>query len=644
MHIGVIADYLIETLTGNPITDQRILDFIDMGEWISLWLGVTMGLISLFGLVAIYAERKVSAHMQSRLGPMRVGPKGLLQTLADGVKLLEKEDLTPDAADPVLFTLAPMFVFASAVAMFVVLPFFSWEGASTQSVFDLSPDEVAFIEGANHEDASEDELEAYDAAYAAALEGKSELQRRKTRIAIENGDKIKALSDVEGVDEALAQTPFSSVEEAVAVWNQRMVLPAMGGGWEETTPERLVTIQRALQSKERKAFEAQALADESDAIWQPAPLGPASNAGVALATAMERKAAGKDSLIRWESFEAGLTDPSRDDYAEYLAAAYHPLIEAAEGTGEYAGSEYGALLTIDAWVDRPWFGTPAWMNAGLFFILAISSVSVIGVVLAGWGSNNKWSLYGAIREAAQMVSYEIPMGIGALCVVIANQSLNLMDIAQIQETGTIFGLAEGVHLGILSWNIVKFPVLFLVFIMFYVGVLAHTKRAPFDLPEAESELIAGFLTEYSGMRWSLFFLAEYGEMYAMSALTAVLFMGGMASPIPLVDGAIKSAGPMIWMIWGAGWLAIKSLFLVFVMMWLRWTLPRIRLDQVMYLCLKVLLPFSMVSLLLQTLWSLNLIAGVISLVVVLIAVFMVMSRKSDSKPAPTLDEGAAAIA
>jgi|GEM_PF-1263157 len=655
MQIGVIADQVFEMLSGKVITDQGILDFIDMGEWISLWLGVTLGLISVFGLVAIYAERKVSAHMQSRLGPMRVGPKGLLQTLADGIKLLEKEDLTPTAADPVLFNLAPMFVFASAVAMFVVLPFFSWEGKSHESIFDLSPSEVLVLEADVGQNATDDELaDAFAEAEATALEGQTELQSRKTRIAISNGEAIRELEadDELGVKDLLEKTPFASLGEALNVWNSRISLPLGESGAENTTVERVVSLARHHHQHELAKNAAEAAHEDGEdeeeeaAHSHPPHVSDVAGALFSLSTDDEDN---QRFLTYAQAYEMGAMSQinvSRADYVGYLHLCFHDLLDAAEGKGEYAPSEDGggAILAITAHVDRPWFGTPAWMNAGLFFILAISSVSVIGVVLAGWGSNNKWSLYGAIREAAQMVSYEIPMGIGALCVVVANQSLNLMDIAQIQETGTIFGLAPDVHLGILSWNIIKFPVLFLVFIMFYIGVLAHTKRAPFDLPEAESELIAGFLTEYSGMRWSLFFLAEYGEMYAMSALTAVLFMGGMASPIPLVDGLIKDAGPLIWMIWGATWLVLKSCFLVFVMMWLRWTLPRIRLDQVMYLCLKVLLPFSMVTLLLQTLWSLDLTVGIGAIIVTLIVLYMLLKRSGDEAAKPDATQAKAALA
>jgi NADH-quinone oxidoreductase subunit H len=552
MAIGMVGDFVWNKIAQwrgtSPITDQRIIDFIDGAEWISLWLIVTVTVISIFGLVAIYAERKVSAHMQSRLGPMRVGPKGLLQTLADGIKLLEKEDIIPKAADPVLFIAAPCFVFASAVAMFVVLPFFNYEGTKTIRVVDISPSEVEFRPV---------EKEGEEAAKPAD-KPMTALEKRRHEAALKNGDLIRKLDQDEDAKAKLAGSMFPSYE-----WL-------------------LLCRQNPEFSAERLGLDPRIVLREGERAYQQSKDFPEP------ATAKGKKA-----------------DKKPEAAVDKRLASYHE-----------AGEKYGANIapiadvTVPGFhVDRPWLGTPAWASVGLFFIMAISSVSVMGVVLAGWGSNNKWALYGAIREAAQMVSYEIPMGIAALTVVVACQSLNLMDIAQIQETGTILGLGADHHLGILSWNIIKFPLLIPVFLVFYIGVLAHTKRAPFDLPEAESELIAGFMTEYSGMRWSLFFLAEYGEMYALSALTAVLFLGGMAGAIPGLDGTIKDAGPLWWALWGAFNIIWKTMVLVFVMMWLRWTLPRIRLDQVMYLCLKVLLPATIILLLLQTAWSL-LIPGV----------------------------------
>lgn len=338
--------------------------------WPVLMLGIAgaliMGYITVFSLLAVYAERKISAFMQSRLGPTEVGPYGLLQTLADGVKLLGKEDIIPKDSDKALFIIGPIFVFTGVFISYVCLPF------------------------------------------------------------------------------------------------------------------------------------------------------------------------GRD------------------------------------------------LIAAD-------------LNIGLIFLAAVASVEVIGILMAGWASNNKWALFGTMRLITQLVSYEIPIGIAFVTIIAISGSFSLQDVTHAQE-GWIW-----------NWFLFRNPFLFVGFFVYYVASLAETKRAPFDLPEAESELVAGFHTEYSGMRFSIFFLAEYAAMYVVGALAAVLFLGGWYTGIGPVDGWMMAAegwGRVAANLIGFGAITFKSWFLVAVMMWLRWTLPRIRLDQVMYVCLKVLLPFSFVILILSTLWEL----------------------------------------
>jgi NADH-quinone oxidoreductase subunit H len=208
------------------------------------------------------------------------------------------------------------------------------------------------------------------------------------------------------------------------------------------------------------------------------------------------------------------------------------------------------------------------MDIGVFFVLAFAALEVIGIIMAGWASNSKWSLYGGMRLAAQMMSYEIPMGLSVLTVVLLAGSLNLNAIAGEQAVVPY---------------IVHSPFAFLAFFIFYISGLASAKRAPFDLPEAESELVSGFHTEYSGMRFSFFFLAEYAAMTLIGALGAVLFLGGWNFPFH------AASHPVV----GALQLGVKTFALLFTMLWVRWTLPRVRVDQVMYMCLKVLLPFGM---------------------------------------------------
>ena len=215
------------------------------------------------------------------------------------------------------------------------------------------------------------------------------------------------------------------------------------------------------------------------------------------------------------------------------------------------------------------------LNVGIFYVVAISSLSTVGVIMAGWASNNKYALLGAMRSAAQIVSYEIPAVMTILVVVMMVGSLSLQEIVAAQ-TG-----------GLQNWFLFRyFPLMPITFLVFFVAGLAECNRTPFDIPEAESELVAGFHTEYSGFFFALFFLAEYTEMFVISAVTSVLFLGGWMAPHP----ALQAIGPI-----GLGWfwLIFKAWSLVFVMMWLRWTLPRLRVDQLMYVAWKVLLPIAM---------------------------------------------------
>lgn len=326
-----------------------LLPFLsDLPEWLSITIiglmcaACTLGFISIFALVAIYMERKVSAHMQDRLGPMEVGGwHGWLQTVADTLKLLGKEDIRPEKADKILFTFAPLLIFVATTAAFVIIP------------------------------------------------------------------------------------------------------------------------------------------------W---------------------------------------------------------------GSG---------LVAAD-------------LNIGLIYVLAISSLVAIAILMGGWASNNKWSLYGAIRAAAQIVSYEIPVALSLIVVVMIAGSLNMSELVRSQE-GTI-----------LDWMFLRFfPLGFIAFIIYFIASLAEVNRTPFDLPESESELVGGFATEYSGMRFAMFFLSEFANMFIVAAIATVTFLGGWLPPFQFLDFI---PGPI--------WFLAKAMCVVFVQMWLRWTLPRLRVDQLMYTCWKVLTPFS----------------------------------------------------
>jgi len=206
---------------------------------------------------------------------------------------------------------------------------------------------------------------------------------------------------------------------------------------------------------------------------------------------------------------------------------------------------------------------PIDMNIGIFYFIAVCSLSTIPLIMAGWSSNNKYSLLGAMRSLAQSLSYEIPLVFSILGVVMITGSLQMSDIVAAQSD---------------MWFIVTQPIAFLIYL---IAGAAETNRPPFDLPEGESELVAGYMTEYSGMRWALFFLAEYAHLFIVSAIATTLFLGGWHGPI--LPSYI--------------WFLIKTGFMIFVLMWVRWTFPRIRIDQLLNLGWKFLLPISLLNIL-----------------------------------------------
>ena len=304
------------------------------------------------------------------------------------------------------------------------------------------------------------------------------------------------------------------------------------------------------------------------------------------------------------------------------------------------------------WVALPYMPgwSPANFNIGILYLLAVSSAVVIGILMAGWSSGSKWALFGAMRSAAQIVSYEVPIGITLLGMLLIYGTLDMQEISRAQEFGLPFGLMSDKQGGLWSWGVNRYgPFTFIAFLIYYIGALAETNRTPFDIPEAESELVAGYHTEYSGMRFSFFFLAEYANMFVVSAIATTFFLGGWLPPFPSPHAAICSligggaagalaygakkrgfdatvgfllgsglgvlysamtgphgdihqygflapAGSIGQMIEGVFWFSGKCFALIFLMIWLRWTLPRYRVDQLMDLCWKKLTPLAFINL------------------------------------------------
>jgi len=279
--------------------------------------------------------------------------------------------------------------------------------------------------------------------------------------------------------------------------------------------------------------------------------------------------------------------PAEADRLLFLAAPYISLT-----------ASYAALMALP--FSFGW--APQHLNVAVFFIIAVMGLEVFGVILAGYASASKWSLFGGMREAAQVVSYEVPMGMCIVVPVLIAGTMDLVAIGQMQA-----GLFT-------NWFIFHDPFTFITFWVYFTCATASVNRAPFDLAEAESELVAGFHTEYSGFRWLSFFMAEYGSMFTVSALAAILFFGGWNGPIPIATwlGLTYENGPLLG--WIGNFLGLinfvgKAVAGVTVMIWVRWTLPRLRIDQVMKTCLKYCTPIAAVMFLGATVWTLVLPGG-----------------------------------
>lgn len=247
------------------------------------------------------------------------------------------------------------------------------------------------------------------------------------------------------------------------------------------------------------------------------------------------------------------------------------------------------MPALAAWAVIPFSPTLVLANvdAGLLYVMAITSIGVYGIIIAGWASNSKYAFLGAMRSAAQMVSYELAMGFALVCVLMAAQSLNLGEIVRMQQG----------NWGLLNWFWVP---LFPIFLVYLIAGVAETNRAPFDVAEGESEIVAGFHVEYSGMAFAVFFLAEYANMILISTMCSVMFLGGWLSPVPLTWA---SAIGLPWLAAGNfGWLLVKLFVVVSSFLWFRATFPRYRYDQIMRLGWKVFLPLTIFWILLLGAW------------------------------------------
>ncbi len=309
---------------------------------------------------------------------------------------------------------------------------------------------------------------------------------------------------------------------------------------------------------------------------------------VAYLTLWERKAIGYTQIRKGpnRTGPGGLLQP----IADALKLLTKEIIIPTKATTSlfFLGPIMTIMPALAAWAVIP-FGPDvalANINAGLLFLMAITSLEVYGVIIAGWASNSKYAFIGAMRASAQMVSYEIAMGFCFVIVLMISNSLNMTDIVM----GQAKGMMADKGLGFLSWNWLP---LFPVFIIYFISGLAETNRHPFDVVEGESEIVAGHMIEYSGMSFAMFFLAEYANMILVSMLTVVMFLGGWLSPID---------HPLFNMIPGWIWLGLKTFVVVTMFLWVRATFPRYRYDQIMRLGWKIFIPITLIWLLVVGVW------------------------------------------
>lgn len=311
--------------------------------------------------------------------------------------------------------------------------------------------------------------------------------------------------------------------------------------------------------------------------------------GVAYLTYIERKVIGYmqqrvgPNVVGYK----GLIQPFADVFKLLLKEVVRPA--AANGWLYYIGPMVCLMPAFAVWAVLPitenWVMTN--LNAGLLYVLGLASVAVYGVIIAGWSSNSKYSFLGGMRSSAQMISYEIPMGVCILGVVMVTGSMNFQHIVAQQGSGLMGG-------SFLSWNWLP---LFPLFIVYLVTGVAETNRAPFDVAEGESEIVAGFHVEYSGFAFAIFFLAEYIMMIVFSTLTSLLFLGGWLSPFPASWGILGTSG--------AVWMFIKMFLVLYFFLWIRATFPRYRYDQIMRLNWKIFIPVTGIYLVILMIWMIT---------------------------------------
>lgn len=587
---------LVNTLLG--VFGTGIPGGVEENMW---WLAVVMPLIGIaimlgpivtvFPMFAIWLERKVSAHMQSRLGPMEIGWHGWLQTVADGVKLLAKEDIIPAAADKALFILGPILAFTGIFVLLAVVPFGPW-----LSVADI-PLGLVFIAAVGSVEVVGVLMAGWASNNKWSLFGTMRLATQLVSYEI----------------------PLGLCFLAVILVSGSMRLGDIVGDWEVKEYRQLDEAGKETGKVLDKA-KVHALVESTRATaakgWEQ-DLAKAERQRIGAVLPSSHVPA--DAKTWRDLFMTPVVDASWDKAPEDKSAAERVKMvmdvhASAFQKARLSGKSLDAAVKAGQAATRERFKSLA--------LTTTDHTPETWYSLGGQAKSNDW-LVGELETARENFikdgsKKERVDGSVKLALVKAYGAVP----KQISGAGGQSGY-------LWNWVVFRNPFMGLLFIVFFIASLAENKRAPFDLPEAESELVSGFHTEYAGMRFSIFFLAEYVAMFVVSLLASVMFLGGWntglgvagtlsldfihviddptfvngtmaATPFSETGAGLASLHMMI----GHSVIMLKTLFLVFVQMWLRWTLPRVRLDHVMDLCLKVLLPFALAGVVLVAIWEL----------------------------------------
>jgi len=524
--------------------------------WSLLWQAIVFIMILIMViLIVLYvtlAERKLIAYFQVRQGPNRAGPWGILQPFADMLKILIKEDITPLAADKWIYNLAPILIFLPTLLVFSVLPL-------TKGYVEM-----------NHESISTDtphNRQLHEDRYGYNILDLTFAKNNRQATVKKKPDLENNIQLALGLDYIARANGSIGVVTVYSTPDMKRAYDEYEGPDKPPPPRLESELNYDLN------FTGSSLPirtpDAKHELWvKPKEL--------PIADGSEREF--KDYQLYFSTPDDHQFIVEEKDDGSLLLTSGN-VQQVLQLDGDPYTFEVGDKKIMARWQSKQtytFYLIPRDINIGILFIVAVTSLAVIIIFMAGWGSNNKWSLFGAMRSAAQMISYEVPMG------------LSLLGVVMIAGTTSMVGLVEA-QKGL--WFVIP---QFLGFLIYFTCSIAEVNRCPFDLPEAESELVSGFHTEYTGLKFGFFFLAEYANMFVVAALATIIFFGGWYGPGFLDDWSVALFGRFTA---GLMWFFLKAWIFVAVMIWIRSTFPRLRVDHLMEFAWKVLIPLALINLL-----------------------------------------------